>query len=269
METRAHSAQFAGAAPVDQRALVEVYRELFESIPADTPELLREAHLLRYQVYCVEHNYEDPAANPGGLERDEFDEHSVQGILRHRPSGLVVGTVRLVLHKPGARFGMLPIHKVCQDRRVHDPDHLPIARTCEMSRFAVSKMFRRRAGDGAYGRAESPDALADDPRRMIPHITLGLMTVALQMIIERGLDTVCAVMEPALLRMVARFGIHFETLGPPVLYHGWRQPCYTRVAAVLASVEARRPDIWEVVTDRGRLLPRNGRTARFPVREAV
>ncbi len=225
---------------------------MFEAIPADTPALRREAHRLRYQVYCVEHNFEDPAANPDGLERDEFDDHSVQGVLLHRPSGLTVGTVRLVLHRPGARHGSLPIHRICQDPRVHD---FPFETNCELSRFAISKRFRRRVGDGCYGRREDDAELADDPRRMIPHIALGLMMVALQMGIAREVQHVCAVMEPALLRLVARFGFSFDALGPPVLYHGLRQPVYSNVGTLLDRVRRERPDIWEVVTDRGRLWP--------------
>ena len=134
---------------------------------APLPSLLRRAQLR-----------EDPPRILAAWERDEFDEHSVQGFLRHRPSGLVVGTVRLVLHKPGARFGMLPIHKVCQDRRVHDPDHLPIARTCG-SLVLPSPKCSGDVLEMALTAAPIPDALADDPRRMIPHITLGLMTESL------------------------------------------------------------------------------------------
>jgi N-acyl amino acid synthase of PEP-CTERM/exosortase system len=261
--------QATASAPIKKRALAEVYRELFEAIPADTPELRRQAHRLRYQVYCVENSYEDPAANPTGMEHDEFDGHSVQGILLHRPSELVVGTVRLVLHDPGASVGALPIHKVCRDPRAYDPDILPPASTCELSRFAISKTFRRRAGDGKYGRTEDPDELAMDARRIIPHITLGLMTVALQMAIPQGVDTVCAVMEPALLRMVARFGLHFTLLGPPVAYHGWRQPCYSPVSDLLAGVEIEHPEVWDIITEGGRLWPRTVGVDSLRMREAV
>ncbi|MGH7091462.1 MAG: PEP-CTERM/exosortase system-associated acyltransferase [Stellaceae bacterium] len=268
MEAPAQTAAVAEC-PTAKPTLVEFYQTLFESVPADTPELQRAAHRLRYQVYCVEHHYEDPSANPGGLERDEYDDHAVHGILRHRPSGMIVGTVRVVLHAPGARVGSLPIHRVCQDERMRDPTLLPIARTAELSRFAVSKSFRRRVGDGVYGRAEDAEATRHDPRRMIPHITLGLMSVALRMMVERSIETTCAVMEPALLRMLARLGIHFNVLGPPVLYHGWRQPCYVKLVQLLARMKSERPDIWEVITDRGRFVPRIERGARVPLEGAA
>jgi N-acyl amino acid synthase of PEP-CTERM/exosortase system len=226
---------------------------MFEARPADTPALEKGAHALRYQVYCVEHDYEDPAKNADELERDEYDDHAVQGVLLHRLSGLIVGTVRLVLHLPGATCGCLPIHKVCADPRIHDQDVFPLESTFELSRFAISKTFLRRIGDGNFGRLD--EGLASDPRRLTAHITLGLMTVALQMGIAHGIETVCAIMEPALLRLVARLGLHFEPLGPQVPYHGWRQPCYCDLTLLFERLAREQPDVWEVITDCGRLLP--------------
>ena len=86
-------------------------------------------------------------------------------------------------------------------------------------------------------------------------MALGLMTVALQMGMARGLNTVYAIMEPALLRLVARFGIYFEPPGPPVLYHGFRQPCFSRAEPLLDRVKQEHMEIWEVITECGRLLP--------------
>jgi N-acyl amino acid synthase of PEP-CTERM/exosortase system len=230
--------------------LEESYRRFFTAVPADTDELLREAHRLRYQVYCVEHPYEDASANSDGLERDEFDAHSVHGVLLHRGTGSTVGTVRLVLHRPGAVTPSLPIYHVCDDPRLAA---LPPESTVELSRFAISKFFRRRVGDGDYGKFHDCQDLAADLRRVIPFFTLGLFTVALQLGIANGTTHVCAVMEPALLRLVARFGFHFHPVGPLVDYHGERQPCFNTVEALMAGVEAERPDFWNVITDCGRL----------------
>jgi N-acyl amino acid synthase of PEP-CTERM/exosortase system len=231
-------------------ALVERYQQLFQGIIANTPQLRREAYRLRYQVYCVEHNFLDQAENPGALERDPYDDHSVHTLLQHRKSGTIVGTMRLVLHKPGASKGSLPFHAVC---RAPDRDFLPIETTAEFSRLAVSKMVRRRVHDGTYGQAYDLELLSGECRRHIPHITFGLMTMSLQEGIKHGIEYVCAVMEPALLRLLARFGIHFEPIGPLVDYHGWRQPCYARVRSLMERIEREQPEIWQIITDRGRL----------------
>ena len=63
----------------------------FFSVPASTESLLDQAYRLRYQVYCLERGFEDAHANPGGRERDKFDDHSVHRLLVHAETGLIVG----------------------------------------------------------------------------------------------------------------------------------------------------------------------------------
>ena len=232
---------------------------------ANTPELLDEVHRIRYQVYCVENLYEDPTQNQDGLERDEYDSHSVHGLLVHAASEASVGTVRLVMHRPGTHLGSLPIHKVCQHPDLLDPDFLPLETTAEFSRFAISKTFRRRVeGDTPPGGA-GPEK--QETGRFIPHITVGLITIALRLAFAHGITHVCAVMEPALLRLLARFAIKFKPLGAQVEYHGWRQPCYTTVAAMLSEIELERPRMWETITDNGRLWPSSLRASQVPTHE--
>jgi N-acyl amino acid synthase of PEP-CTERM/exosortase system len=161
--------------------------------------------------------------------------------------------MRLVLHKPSASKGSLPFHAVCQDPKVHNRNFLPLETTAEFSRLAVSKMVRRRVDDGTYGHTYDLEVLSGEYRRHIPHITFGLMTMSLQEGIKHGIEYVCAVMEPALLRLLARFGIHFEPIGPLVDYHGWRQPCYAQVRSLMERIEREQPEIWQIITDRGRL----------------
>jgi N-acyl amino acid synthase of PEP-CTERM/exosortase system len=170
--------------------LIDSYNALFEPIEATTPEQLREAFRLRYQVYCVENQFLDPADNPGELETDGYDAHSLHALLLHKPTGLVAGTVRLVLPRPCNPLGSLPIHRVCSDPRLADGDFLPADRTAEFSRFAISKQFRRRAGDDLYGAVGPIDGIPD-PRRIIPHLTLGLMAVALRMIQATDINHIC------------------------------------------------------------------------------
>jgi len=228
---------------------------MYKYIMADTPSLLDEVYRIRYQVYCVEHDYEDREKNPDGLERDEYDDHSVHGLLVHPTTNTSMGTVRLVMHKPGTMAGSLPIHKVCEHPSLRNHDFLPIKTTAEFSRFAISKTYRRRVGDGTcalQGDAEEP---AFDMRREMPRITLGLITAALRLAFSSGITHVCAVMEPSLLRLLSRFGVHFELLGPQVEYHGWRQPCYAMLHTLMEGVELERYDAWEAITERGRLWP--------------
>lgn len=253
---RATAAGATDACHPDPASLCNLYMRWFDVVRADTPERLREAYRLRYQVYCVENAFEDATAHADGLETDEFDTHSVHSLLIHRPTGMVAGTVRLILPHPSQGVDRLPIARVCRHPLLHNPAAFPPERTAEISRFAVSKAFRRRLSDAQHVDLhflETPLQLNPDERRvMIPNITLGLMKAIAQMSIENGVTHLCAVMEPALLRLTARLGIRFAPLGPVVEYHGTRQPCFSEISTLGNALLQTRPDALELISDKGR-----------------
>ncbi len=81
----------------ESRRLVDRYRQWFDVVPARTPELVRESHRLRYQVYCLETGFENKNEFPEEYEHDQYDERSVCSLLIHKPTDMVAGTVRLIL----------------------------------------------------------------------------------------------------------------------------------------------------------------------------
>ena len=236
---------------------MDLYDSHFEITAAENAEQLKAAFRLRYDVYCVENAFEDPADNPFGMETDAYDPGALHSLLLRRGTGEVVGTVRLILPLP--RCGMegtgLPIREVCHHDLVQQNNAiLPWASTAEISRFAVSKRLRRRATDQkTVGGFAEPDGI----RRHIPDTSLGLMQAIVAMAARADVTHVCAVMEPCLLRMLARLGIHFFPLGPQVIYHGRRQPCFSDLDELLARAWAERHDVWQVLTRNGALWPVN------------
>src|ERR1700674_2148455 len=122
-------------------ALSALYERYFTVVPADTPDLLDAAHALRYQVYCVEHAFEDPTQQSGSRERAWSDP---------------------------------PAHEL---------------------------------------------------RRLVPHMSLRLMRGVCLMAAQHDIETVCAAMSPPLLRLLERFGLLFQRLGPSIEYHGRCQQC--------------------------------------------
>jgi len=235
------------------RAARELYRQYFDTIVVgkNDKELLDEVYRLRYQVYCVENPFEDPSANPDGLERDAFDERGVHCLLLHKRSRLWAGAVRLILpnrEDPGHSFAL---QDVCSDPAIADPERFPLLQMAEVSRFCISKEFRKRQGDWLYPQSNEPGEVEDE-RRVVPNMTLGLIEGLVQMSVENGVRYWCAVMERPLLRLLARLGIHFEDIGPLVDYHGRRQPCFLHIETMLAQVREERPDVWEILTDGGR-----------------
>ena len=240
-----------------ENGLVQLYDKWFEIVYCNTPELVEQAFRLRYQVYCVENPFEDPAQNPDGLEKDEYDERSVHSILVHKPTGQVAGTVRLILPDDSRSDGGLPAMMLSEDGLgMLTPSDLPIGETAEISRFAVSKKFRRRQGDTAYPASNPPPGEPGyDDRRVVPSITLGLMKAVVEMGKRHGITHVCAVVEPALLRLLRQLGITFYKAGKAVEYHGVRQPVYRDFDSWSASIYEQRPEIWELITDSGRIWP--------------
>lgn len=232
--------------------LKEAYEHWFDVIPANTPSLVERANRLRYQVYCVENNYEDPSVHPCGIERDEYDKRSVHRLLADRTSGSIAGTVRLILpaHKPEKSF---PIQGICKSPRLSDPKMFYPGRAAEISRFCISKEFRQTLlpEESACETTPWSDTGKQD---LIPYITLGLMKGIVQMSAEHGVTDLFAVMEPSLLRLLTRFGIFFKPIGPIVQYHGMRQPCYENVEKLLGKIWNVRKDVWDVITEEGTLL---------------
>jgi N-acyl amino acid synthase of PEP-CTERM/exosortase system len=143
--------------------------------------------------------------------------------------------------------------------RVHA---VPRARFGEISRFAVSKQFRRRHTEADFIEGISPHVPYFDAgqpvmnhRRVMPYVTLGLFAAVIRLSVRYGVTHWFAVMEPTLLRLLRAFGIHFPAIGPVVEYHGRRQPTLAVGTEVAERARQERPDVWDLVTDRGRNLP--------------
>jgi len=226
--------------------LAHSFNRCFKVLTANTPALQEKAYQLRYQVYCKEHKYENPWEHPEGQETDEFDCRSVHTLLLDPSGASVAGTARLILPRQDSLDESFPMQRICDHPMLSDPRILLTAKSAEVSRFAVSKEFRR-SGAGE-------EALDADTRRVMPFITLGLIRGLVQMSFEYGVTEWFAVMEPSLLRLLARFSVHFRPIGPLVDYHGMRQPCHANLNGLLDRVLKEQVAVWEVITDEGRLV---------------
>ena len=234
--------------------LADMFGRYFRIVQADTPELMRVSYRLRYEVYCVEHPFLEPSHYLDDLETDEYDGHSLHALLQHVPSGAFMGTVRLIMPKGNTAQLMMPFSDLCRDPLFHAGKVLPVASTAEVSRFAISKAFRRRNTDGTYPDQFAPDNPVIDDRRVLPNLSLGLIIAITQMGLAAGVTHICAVMEPALFRLLQRLGIEFAPLGPAVDYHGIRQPCYAEGAVLLDQLRIARPEYWDLITNGGQFL---------------
>lgn len=226
------------------------YERHFTVVRATTPELLRKAYRLRYQVYCVENAFEDPGQQIDHSEIDEYDDRAVHTLLVHRRSGEVVGTSRVILpHKGEPRS--LPMATLLQGADLRRFGEFPAAQTAEISRFAVSKQFRRRYGEVRYadvGFAENVSAPEISERRLMPFITLGLLGGVLGICFEYEITHLAAVMEPPLIRILRRLGLDFKPIGGLVEHHGLRQPCIAQLADLIQHSRDSESLVWQYVS---------------------
>lgn len=242
--------------------LIAAFNQYFELTHADTDELRRQVYLLRYQVYVLETGFEtvddciciDVAADRQVCwEEDEFDVRSDHYLVRHRRTGVYAATARLILPDRAAIEAPFPIEQHCPlDHPVRTPSDR--VRTGEISRFAVSKVFERRIGEAGTlaGVAENVEMyFEDDERRVLPHISLGLLAAVMHMAHAHGITHCYAVMEPALRRLLGRFGVIFNRIGPDVEYHGRRVPCLGTMDESLPNIQKVCRPVWDLITHQG------------------
>ncbi len=168
-----------------------------------SPELLAQAHRLRFQVYCRECNFIDEAEYPGGYEMDEYDRYSVHfGALDAQER--LVGAVRLIL----PACGKFPLEgkSPCIDL-----GGLGVSRDecAEISRLTISKAYRR----GMQAR----------PTEFILRVSSIALGLCLEMHREcraMGINYCLALMEKPLWMLLRIHGFVFRQVGPEVDFFG-------------------------------------------------
>ncbi len=227
-------------------SLLAQHDRYFSTVLADSPALLEVAHALRFQVYCLERKFENAEEHPDGLEVDAYDDHAIQGVLFHRPSQSAMGSVR-VIHTRGGIADSLPIERLLRSSSMNLSDYVNLAQTIEISRFAISKEFRRRKSDELDASLLSRTDIARETHLAF----LGLLQFVLRECVRHKVMFWAAVMEPKFLRLLGRMGITYVPIGPMVVHHGIRQPCYCYLPEMLETALREQPECWEVLTDGG------------------
>jgi N-acyl amino acid synthase of PEP-CTERM/exosortase system len=224
-------------------------------VPADTEALKREVYKLRYQVYCLETGFENAANFPDGLERDAYDARSEHYLIRHIESGQFSATARLILPSRNGSPAAFPINEHFEINPRGLLGEIDGNSAAEVSRFCVSKNFKRRSGEpGTLACVASSETsnrnFAEDERRCFPFITVGLIACLMRISAKHNLSYWYAVMEPALIRFLTQLGIYFTAIGPLGDYHGQRIPCAIKIEDLLSGVKKKNPPVWELLANR-------------------
>jgi N-acyl amino acid synthase of PEP-CTERM/exosortase system len=224
----------------NNRRLSDSFLRYFSPEVASTPQALKEAFELRYQVYCEEFGYESAGEFSERAEHDLFDSHSVSFLVRHIASGLVAGCIRVVLageeqSLPLEAFCLHSIHPRYREILGANRRHL-----CEFSRLAVSCDFRRRPQESASRLGLSNAEVTPEEERSFPLIAVAAFLGAFAVSELVGRNQVFAMMEPFLPRMLKRSGILPETAGDAIDYHGTRSAYYITTEF---AIENLNPDL--------------------------
>jgi len=243
------------------------FHKYFEIVEADSEELLEIVYRIRYRVLCVEQRIPDFDASlyPDKLEKDYYDSHSSHVLLRFRPSGDFVATVRLILFDPLQPEKPFPVELYSQlDPKVCNIGMLPRPQIGEVSRFVVVSQFDRRKGNRRnqeISKVNEINAISErregnsKDRRSTPNIALILMAGVVRMSFKYNVRNWVSFMSPALGRLLSYAHLHCTPIGPLVNYHGLRQPFYVKVDDVLNRMYKEHHEIWEVLTESGKYHP--------------
>jgi len=188
-------------------------------------EMLAAIQQLRYEVYCLERHFIDPARFPDGREFDEYDPASVHFAATDE-HGRMVGTIRLVLDSP---LGF-PLE-------AHDPNLFPEFETLEQSKVAeISRLIVARTDR----RFEHGEALRRHHRVLLP-----LFRDMYRKSVELDLEYWIVAMEPALHRLLERaMGLSFRPVGEPMDYYGHVVPYMAKIREMERTLQQQRPALF-------------------------
>jgi N-acyl amino acid synthase of PEP-CTERM/exosortase system len=206
-----------------------MFDDHFEVFLADTEESKAIHYNIRYQVYCEEMGYENKENFPLEQEIDEYDNHSVHFIVRHKLSKEWIGATRLIIQKNKQQ---LPIELHCNlDTPFNSHFPGPIA---EFSRLCLVKGIRRRTND-----IDPPHGITDESlevretdkiklirnnHRINRSIIWGLIRAALEHSLNNNIQDILFLTTNALSKILTKGGFEMINIGEPCNHNGERFP---------------------------------------------
>ena len=211
----------------------------FEVVLADDQWSRHIHHQLRYQVFCLETGYEDPAQFPDGEEKDEWDDHAVHFLVKERASGQWVAAMRLVL--PSAEI--LPIEK----RVAIEPTSRRDQKYCaEVSRLCMVGHYRRRLQSrvmpcGSSSSDNNREVEGNQPESMKQQRTAEILQVLLKAAVAVSCERAIAYCYMLTTRALAKIAsyvlpLDMQVAGPACSHRGERYPFLVDVGQVMRGL---------------------------------
>ncbi len=244
---------------IDHFDIVDHFDKYFEMVQAISDDLKNEVYKLRYQVYCIENEFLNPEHYPDDLEFDDFDQHSIHYLIRHRRSGDYAATVRLILPDANNPEKLFPLEQLCEIDNDAVMQPIDKRHLGEVSRFCVSKAFKKRKNEvntSATIGSDRQNYFSLNERRTFPHLSLALVACCIKASYENDIHYICLITETPWMRFVSALGINLIKIGPLAVgnYQGKRCPAMIKITDMLDSVAEKNLDIWNLLTNKGCFL---------------
>lgn len=200
---------------------------------------------LRYQVYCLRENFEDPTHHPRFLEQDEYDDASAHFIARSRITGEWLGAMRLIV----APVQKLPVSKFS----AVDPAnfcHANWKQVAEASRLCTLLPTKMRSGftssPAKTVRYQSASRIRAAKALQTSWIAVGLIRAARQYCLRHEITHCFFLISDPLARILRRLGMDIEPVGSPCQHRGWRRPYIHDVTTGYQAMSRRSPDLYKL-----------------------
>jgi len=201
------------------------FSRYFRYVPALTPELAKEVYRIRHNVYCEDLKFE--AVRADGMETDEYDSHSLYGLVQSATSGQYVGCARLILPCPQDEKKLFPVEKSCAhtiDPALFDSKAVPRQKIGEVSRLAVVAAYRRRKGEESRPAPVDDESFGTEQQPRFPYIPFALYFGCAALARKSGIDHVLVLTEPRLSAHFRKLGMNIQQIGEGIDHRGHRVP---------------------------------------------
>ena len=232
------------------------FQTYFQVMLACTPEQIKLAQRIRYDVYCREFNFEKEENCPGGLEKDDYDQFSIHCLVIHKTNNTPAGCVRLVKVPKSNQGLLLPLEKFCGHSLRHETFHpslQPRQTICEILRLAVHTAFRRRPGESASplgaNRIIFSEQLTEEERRTFPLISIALIAASTALMVISDRPNLFIMAESWLATLLRRVGLDFVQIGEEIDYHGPRAAYFITVKQMLSGMKGDLRQLYGFVYD--------------------
>ncbi|WP_304524999.1 PEP-CTERM/exosortase system-associated acyltransferase [Halomonas sp. I5-271120] len=205
-----------------------LFDKYFQVNIASTQKEEENLRRLRHEIFIEELEYKLNADKDKQFEYDRFDNSSIHCFITHKRTGMIAGCMRLVKPVKGDSDNLsLPLEDVCTPLFNHPNSHprnFPNNEVCEVSRFAIPKIFRKNKNQETE--SSKNFKFQDEESELFPIIMISLFLATFALVGLTGRPHVFALMQPNLPRALSFSGFYFTRVTDIFEYFGTRGAFY-------------------------------------------